>query len=206
MANGFFGMINKQKLAEQHKAQLQQDAVDAKRNVTIDKDAGKLYNNTSGAAALEALRNQRSKETQTLLAKAMDQTQGINAQENMALRQNMLSSVNSQNQANLRALRGQQAASGIRGGVAGAQMAQQNAAASGQLATAEQGLVAENIKAKQQGLNTALSAFSNQENVERDQAADKLNTILTLRGADTYLKGAKLQAEGAARAGGGGKK
>lgn len=169
-------------------------------------DAAGLHDRYSGNAALDAYRRSRSAETQTILNSAMQQAQGLNANENRAIRSNALSSINAQNQAGLRDLRGAQAASGIRGGLASMQMAQQHGAATQALAGAERNLVADNIKYKQSGLQNAASIIGNQENIERDMGADKLGTILAARAENAGLSAAQMQAQAAAAGGGGGGK
>ncbi len=160
-----------------------------------DAQSGQIYDNAAGADALAALRNQRSPEAQAIIGTAMDQTQGINAQENQALRQNALASVNSQNQSALHALAAHNAANGVRGGVARAQNAGQRAQATSALAQSERDLVAQNIAAKQAGLKTAATIVNTQENAEKNQAADKLATIMGVRGQNVQLQSAKLQAD-----------
>ncbi len=169
-------------------------------------DAANLHDRYSGAGALAAYRNARSPEMAKILASSMQQAQGLNSAENMALRQNALSSVNAQNQAALRSLRGAQAASGVRGGLAQAQMGQQNAQASAGIADAERNLVADNIKYKQSGLQNAAAIVGNQENIERDMGADKLGTVLAARAENAGLTAAQMQARAAAMSGGGGGK
>lgn len=172
-----------------------------------EKNAAQLHDRYSGAGALAAYRGQRSPETAKILGSAMEQAKGLNSAENMAIRQNALSSINSQNQSALRSLRGAQAASGVRGGLAMAQMGQQNAQASSALAEAERGLVADNIKYKQEGLQNAAQIVGNQENIERDMGADKLGTVLAARAENAGLSAAQMQAQAAAAGGrGGGKK
>lgn len=160
-----------------------------------DAASSAIYDSVAGPDALAALRAGRSPEANKIIASAMDQTKGINAQENSALRQNFMSSINSQNQGALRLLRGQQSANGVRGGVASAQIAGQNAAAGQALGAAEGSLVEKNIAAKQEGLKNAATIVNNQENKESDQATDKLSTILAIRGNKTSLQAAKLQAD-----------
>lgn len=144
----------------------------------------------------------RSSQMNKLLASAMGQAQGLNGAENAAIRQNAMSSINSQNQSALRALRGGQAASGVRGGLAMAQMQQQRGAAAEAAANMEQKLAQENITAKREGTRAALGAVTNQENIERDTAANKLRTILLGRAENAGIRGAELQAQAS---GGGGK-
>ncbi len=173
----------------------------------MQKDA-QLNDLIQGPDAVAAYRGSRSPETQALISQAMDQRNGLNAQDNSALRANYLANINSQGQSAMRSLRGAQAASGVRGGVAQAQMAQQAGAQQNALQSAEGGLVDKNIAAKQQGLRDASTIVSGQENVERDQAANKLNTIFMGRAERAGLSAAQMQAQAAAASGhsSGGKK
>lgn len=159
-----------------------------------DERSGAMYNSVAGTDALAALRAARSPEAQQVISRAQDLSQGLNAQENSALRHNYLSTINSQNQGALRALHGQQAANGVRGGVAGAQLAQQNAQASSAIGQAEGALVQQNIAAKNEGLKNFANIVNTQENTERDQATDKLSTLLAIRGNKGSLEAARLQA------------
>lgn len=180
----------------------------AKTNATqaaSDLGMENLYNQTSGQGALATLAAQRSPQTNAIISQAMAQSGGLSSNENGALRSAELSTVNGQNQSALSALRGSQASNGVRGGLAGAQMGQQNNQAAGSLATSEQNLVNTNLQSRQQGLQSAADIVGNQENVERDEAADQLSTVMAGRGAQTYLQGAQLQAAANNSANNGGK-
>lgn len=176
----------------------------ASQKLLSDQDYGNLYNQNAGAGALAALHNQRSGESQAIISQAMNQAHGLNGSDLNGLRQNALASVNSQNLGALHQLRGQQAANGVRGGLAQAQLAQQGAQASGNLQTAEQGLITTQLAASQKGLQNAATIVGNQENIEKNQAADRLSAILSGRGSAQQLTAAQLQAQ-AASSGGGGK-
>jgi len=167
-------------------------------------DAQRLHDRYSSPEALAAYRGQRSPETSSIIAGAMDQAKGINAAGNMAMRQNATSSVNSQNQMALRALRGSQAANGVRGGLAQAQAGMQQGQATAAMADANRNIIADNIKYKQAGLQNAASIVGNQENIERDMGADRLGTVMAARAENAGLSAAQMQAQAAAMSGGGG--
>lgn len=166
-----------------------------------EKNSADLHDRYTSGQAMDNIRNERSSDITSILANAMSQSNGLNSSENNALRTNALSSITAQNDTAMRALRGQQASSGLRGGAAGAQMANQRAQATNAVGTAERGLVADNIAAKQKGLQNAATIVTGQENVERDLAANKLSTILGMRAQDFALKGASMQAQAAAASG-----
>ena len=148
----------------------------------------------------------RSVNTNQLLSQAMAQSKGLDSGANAALRSNALAQVNQQQSAALRDLRGQMGAQGIRGGLASAINAQQQAKGVEAVSGAERNLVADNMKYKQEGLQTAAAFNTNQENIERDLMRGKLETILTMRAQNMGLQGAQMQAQAAANSGGGGKK
>jgi hypothetical protein len=172
-----------------------------------ESDAAALHERYMGANAINSYKQSRSAEVNKLLGSAMEQAKGLSGVENAAIRSNALSSINAQNQGALKALRASQAASGVRGGLAASQFAQQQGEATKALSTFERDLVADNINYKREGTKTALEAVTNQENIERDLAAQKLNTILAIRSENASLEAARMQAEAAANAGrrGGGK-
>lgn len=170
-------------------------------------DASSLHERYMGADAINAYKQSRSADVTKLIGSAMEQAQGLNSAENAAIRNNAMASINAQNQGALKALRASQAASGVRGGVAVAQMGQQRGEATKAVSEMERNLVADNINYKREGTKTAAELVTNQENVERDLAAQKLNTVLAIRSENASLEAARMQAEGAAAAGrrGGGK-
>lgn len=146
----------------------------------------------------------RSPQTQQLIRQAMGQAQGLSGRENSALRANALAQVRNQQSAALRDVRGQMGAQGVRGGLASAINAQQQARGVEAVSGAERNLVADNIKYKQEGLKTAAAFNTNQENIERDVMRTGLEAYLTARAQDMGLQGAQMQAN--ASRGGGGKK
>jgi hypothetical protein len=169
-----------------------------------DQAALTIYDNTAGQGYLDAIRAQRSPETQSLISGAMQQAQGLDSRQNMALANQGAAAINQQTQGALAGLRGSQAASGVRGGLAAAQQADQRNQGTKALTDFRTQLVGENFKAQQQGLQTAGQIVNTQENVERAAAADRLETLMGLRAQRVYLKGAEMQARAAG--GGGGKK
>lgn len=166
-------------------------------------EADKLFQRTSGPEALAALRNQRSSDAQDLLNLARGSAQGLTAGQGRTFMNQAVSEMQGAQRAGLRALGGAQAASGLRGGAALAQQGAVRSDAVNQLGQFNTNLLGQKIAAQNQGIQTFGNVLTNQENIERDMAADRLNTALTYKGLQTGLLGAKMQANAAAKAGGG---
>lgn len=171
-------------------------------NQKSDQAAFNLFDSAAGQAALNKLRQERSGDAQAVINMARDASQGLTAGQGRAFQNQAVSEMQAAQRASLARLGGQQAALGIQGpasvGQRAALMGQQNA----QLGQFNTELLAQKIAARNAGIQTFGQAVTNQENIERDMAADKLGTALAFRQNRAVLKGAELQAK-AARQGGG---
>jgi hypothetical protein len=90
---------------------------------------------------------------QEIVARRKDMVGGLNAQEMTAARDQMIRGMQGQNQNAMRALYSQQARSGIRGGMAGAQAARMQQKFGQERAQQEQKLMLDNYALKRQGQN-----------------------------------------------------
>lgn len=138
---------------------------------------------------------------------------GFSLEEQNAMRENNLSTINQANAGNIRATRIAQAAQGVRGGQAVAQLAKMKNEQGGQIAGSERELFLKNIDARRAGLENLDKA----QTYDRDMGGrEKLARIATEMGygslgsADrgAVIQGmiGEKQAEAAGRSGGGGKK
>lgn len=105
-----------------------------------------------GKTFIEESRPERSADIADVIARRKAALQGFSGEENTALREQMAQAQARQEQGALRQLRGVQAQQGIRGGLAGAQQAQQLAQNQAQRAAAERELFLQNIAQRQQAL------------------------------------------------------
>lgn len=148
-----------------------------------------------------------------VMARRQAEAQGFSPQEMNAMREQNLSTINSANQGNIRQARIQQAAQGIRGGQAVAQLNKMRNEQGGQIAGSERELFLKNIDARRMGLESLDKAQSS----DRDMAArEKVSRIATEmgygslgsadRGAVMQSLIGEKQADAAARSGGGGGK
>ena len=105
-----------------------------------------------GSPAIETSRQERSTDIADILAARRGQVGGFSAEENSALRSQMLQQLGQSETTQMRGLRGQQATQGIRGGMAAAQQQQQLAANQNARAQMERDLFIQNIAQQQQAL------------------------------------------------------
>jgi hypothetical protein len=105
----------------------------------------------SGAARWAALVGSRP-EYKENLGRMRDMSQGLNAQEMLAAREQMARGVQGQTQGAMRSLYSNQARSGIRGGMAGAQAARVQQQGMRDRQAAEQKLLLDNYALRRQGL------------------------------------------------------
>jgi hypothetical protein len=104
---------------------------------------------------LGRVRQDRSQDIQDVIAQRRANLQGFTPEEQNAMRENNLKTIQQSAAGNIRALRGQQAASGIRGATAGAQIASAQRASQANVADTERELFLKQMDAKR----SALGAF-----------------------------------------------
>lgn len=148
-----------------------------------------------------------------LLDQLRAQSKGFSPEEQNAMRDQNLSTINQSNAANIRNLKIQQAQSGVRGGQAVAQIAKAKSDQGGQIAASERELFLKNIDARRSGQKELLGAEQYTNEQKNRERMAQITTELGYGALGSADRGAAMQAvigqqqaAAAARSGGGGGK
>lgn len=148
-----------------------------------------------------------------VMARRQKEAQGFSAEEMNAMRDNNLATINSANSANIRAARINQAAQGIRGGQAAAQIQKMRNEQGSQIATGERELFLKNIDARRAGLESLDKAQGYDREMGNKEKLARIATEMGYGSLGSADRGAVLQgiigekqAQAAAQSGGGGGK
>lgn len=140
----------------------------------------------------QASAGNRSAEMQDILARRQGALGGFNAEENNAIRSSMGTQLDRSQQSAIRQLRGANAASGIRGGLAGARESSLVKDLARQRAQNEQDLFIGNVAQKEKALGAYEGSLTGAEKAEKDRQASALNSLFAAQGG---IEGTGREAE-----------
>lgn len=143
-----------------------------------------------GPEALQKAENNRSSEIVDLIARQKQQSLGLSAGENRALVDKAMAETQGATQGAVRAMRGQLAGQGVRGGAAVAAEAGQRMQGAANMGAANREIMINDIALKRQGLQNYGAALTGQRATEYEQAKDKLKTKIGM--ADMGQQNANL--------------
>jgi len=157
----------------------------AKRGDKLFDNLGRLQEGRAGETAdiiakrqqMAATAGQRSAGIQDVIGRREASLEGFTPQEMQAMRENQNLTLDRNQQAAMRALRGSNAASGVRGGVAAAQALKLAGAGQQAKAQNERDLFLQNIGQKQQNLGAYESSLRGAETEELNRGASALNAL-----------------------------